>query len=69
MSPRIPVCAAIASLSLSACMSSSANLPRDAVVNATSASDLARNGPPLNDPPNAKSPANLADRFVILMRG
>ena len=69
MSPRIPVCAAIAGLSLSACMSPAANLPRDAVVDATSASGLVLNGPPLNDPPTAQSPAGLADRILISRQG
>ena len=65
MSPRIPVCAAIASLSLSACMSPSANLPRNAILDATSASGLVL----LNNSPATQFPAGVADRIVISKQG
>lgn len=59
MSPRIPICAAIASLSLSACMSPSANLPRDALVDTTSAAGLV-----MNDTPTAQPPDGVSDRVA-----
>lgn len=61
MSPRIPICAMIASLSMSACTSPSANLPRDAQLNSPSPSGFAA-----HSEPTAQYPDGVADRVAPL---
>jgi hypothetical protein len=72
MHPRVPVCAAIASLCLSACQSPSASLPRDALRQPAPAPAMAAPGLAMSAPPAAPF-ADVSDgvarRVAILPEG